>query len=202
MNDMINLSQDQNLTAKQRVEGLIVKARNAMDDFVLDQKRIDDAVTAIAWSIFEPSRARELAELAVRDTGLGDVDSKIIKNTRKTFGTLRDLLRVKTVGIIEENVSKGITKYAKPVGVVAAISPSTISGEPSHELALLSICCATDTSISPFSANCNTRGGLSSSACPVRNTSSVSPKPNGRVLGSSCITSLKYGNSSTSFSLL
>ena len=41
------------------------------------------------------TRARELAELAVADTGLGNVADKVTKNTRKTFGTLRDLLRVK-----------------------------------------------------------------------------------------------------------
>ena len=44
---------------------------------------------------------------------------------RKTFGTLRDLLRVKSVGIIEEDHAKGIVKYAKPLGVVAAVTPST-----------------------------------------------------------------------------
>ena len=44
---------------------------------------------------------------------------------RKTFGCLRDLMRVKTVGVIEENKAKGLVKYAKPVGVVGAVSPST-----------------------------------------------------------------------------
>ncbi len=61
----------------------------------------------------------------MRDTGLGNVADKIIKNQRKTFGTLRDLLRVKTVGVIEEDRVHGIVKYAKPVGVVGAITPST-----------------------------------------------------------------------------
>ncbi|MBT6096354.1 MAG: aldehyde dehydrogenase family protein [Rhodospirillaceae bacterium] len=90
-----------------------------------DQARVDEAVTALAWAIYEPARAKELAEIAVIDTGLGNVDSKIIKNQRKTFGCLRDLMRVKTVGIIEEDAAKGLVKYAKPVGVVAAIAPST-----------------------------------------------------------------------------
>jgi len=108
------------------IAGLIAKGRAAMAGFEnADQARVDEAVTAIAWSIYEPSRARELAEMAVSDTGLGNVDSKIIKNTRKTFGTLRDLMRAKTVGIIEDDPAKGIVKYAKPVGVVAAIAPST-----------------------------------------------------------------------------
>ena len=50
---------------------------------------------------------------------------KVIKNTRKTFGTLRDLMRVKTVGVIEKIPEKGLVKYAKPVGVVGAVTPST-----------------------------------------------------------------------------
>ena len=66
-----------------------------------------------------------MAELAVADTHLGNVADKIVKNQRKTFGTLRDLLRAKSVGIIEEDSAKGIVKYAKPMGVVAALTPST-----------------------------------------------------------------------------
>ena len=101
-------------------------ARAAMAEFAdADQTCVDEAVTALAWSIYEPGRARELAELAVEDTGLGNVASKIMKNQRKTFGCLRDLMRVKSVGIIEEDPARGIIKYAKPVGVVAAVSPST-----------------------------------------------------------------------------
>jgi sulfoacetaldehyde dehydrogenase len=91
----------------------------------LGQSRIDEAVTALAWSIYKPENARRFAELAVEVTGLGDVDSKIIKNQRKTFGTLRDLLRARSTGIIEEIPEKGIVKYAKPVGVVGAVTPST-----------------------------------------------------------------------------
>jgi sulfoacetaldehyde dehydrogenase len=53
------------------------------------------------------------------------VADKIVKNQRKTFGTLRDLLRAKSVGIIEEDKAKGIVKYAKPMGVIAALTPST-----------------------------------------------------------------------------
>ena len=112
--------------AREVVAPLIGRARAAMQAFApLSQERIDDAVTALAWSLYEPGRARALAELAVAVTGLGDVASKVIKNQRKTFGTLRDLSRVRSTGIIETLPDKGIVKYAKPVGVVAAITPST-----------------------------------------------------------------------------
>ena len=109
-----------------RVAVLVERARAAMADFKnVDQARADEAVRAVAWSLYKPEHARELAEMAVEDTGLGNVADKIIKNQRKTFGTLRDLLRAKTVGIIEEDAALGLVKYAKPVGVVAAVTPST-----------------------------------------------------------------------------
>jgi sulfoacetaldehyde dehydrogenase len=97
-----------------------------MEEFAdAGQARVDEAVTALAWSLYKPEHATSLAERAVEATGLGNVESKITKNQRKTFGTLRDLLRVKTVGIIDEDPARGIVKWAKPVGVVAAITPST-----------------------------------------------------------------------------
>jgi len=108
------------------VSRLVAQARVAMRRFAAaDQGAVDEAVTALAWSLYQPAHARALAEMAVDDTGIGNVPDKIIKNQRKTFGTLRDLLRVKSVGIIEEQPELGIVKYAKPVGVVAAVTPST-----------------------------------------------------------------------------
>ena len=108
------------------IKGLIDKARAAMAVFAnADQARVDEAVTALCWAIYQPEHAKEAAEAAVADTGLGKVQDKITKNQRKNFGTLRDLLRAKTVGVIEEIPKKGLVKYAKPVGVVGAVVPST-----------------------------------------------------------------------------
>ena len=109
-----------------QVAELIARARAAMEAYENhDQSRVDEAVTALAWSIYKPENARMLAELAVEDTGLGNVESKITKNTRKTFGTLRDLMRARTVGVIEEEPARGLVKYGKPVGIVGAVCPST-----------------------------------------------------------------------------
>ena len=108
------------------VDMLIGRGRAAMEDFAdSDQARVDEAVTALAWSLYKPTHAEALAAMAVDDTGLGNAADKVIKNQRKTFGTLRDLMRVKSVGIIEEQPALGIVKYAKPVGVVGAVTPST-----------------------------------------------------------------------------
>lgn len=113
-------------TGEMPIDALIERGRAAMDEIAdWSQEQIDQAVRAVGWSLYQADHARELAELAVRDTGLGNVDDKIIKNTRKTFGTLRDLLRAKTVGVIDYDPATGITKYGKPVGVVAAVTPST-----------------------------------------------------------------------------
>lgn len=105
---------------------VIDRARAAQAAFeTYDQRRVDDVVAAVAWAIYRPDRARALAEISVRDTGLGNVTDKITKNQRKTIGTLSDLLGQPSVGAIAHDPSTGITEYAKPVGVVAAVCPST-----------------------------------------------------------------------------
>jgi sulfoacetaldehyde dehydrogenase len=108
------------------IDDVMRRARAAFASFRdVSQERADEAVRALAWAIYKPEHARKLAELAVADTHLGNAADKVVKNQRKTFGTLRDLLRGKSVGIIEEDSAKGIVKYAKPMGVVAALTPST-----------------------------------------------------------------------------
>ena len=93
-----------------------------------DQARVDELVLAAGWAIIEPARNRELAELAVADTGIGNVEDKLRKNFRKTFGLLRDLKHAKSVGVISQDVATGITEIARPVGVVCAVTPSTNPG--------------------------------------------------------------------------
>ena len=111
---------------KPAIDDVMRRARAAFASFRdVRQERADEAVRALAWAIYKPEHARKLAELAVADTHLGNVADKIVKNQRKTFGTLRDLLRAKSVGVIEEDRAKGVVKYAKPMGVVAALTPST-----------------------------------------------------------------------------
>ena len=119
--------------------GLVEKARIAFSQFRnANQEFVDEVVTAIAWSLYEPGNASALAALAVDDTELGNVNDKFTKNRRKTFGTLRDLMRVRTVGVIEEDPKKGIVKYAKPVGVCGCCrdsfdQPCGNSGKQVHD---------------------------------------------------------------------
>ena len=111
------------------VAALVARARAAQriaDGY--DQTRVDELVAAAGWAILEPARNRELAELAVADTGIGNVDDKIRKNHRKTLGLLRDLQGARSVGVIAEHPDKGLVEIARPVGVVCAVTPSTNPG--------------------------------------------------------------------------
>jgi len=110
----------------QRIAELVARAREAQGRFEFaGQSVLDTAASAAAWAIMEPARNRALAELAVRDTGLGDADDKFRKNFRKTLGLLRDLHGQPTCGVIARDPAKGIVEIARAVGVVAAVTPST-----------------------------------------------------------------------------
>jgi sulfoacetaldehyde dehydrogenase len=114
---------------RETVAALVARARAAQSEFERwPQERVDEATLACGWAIMKPENNRTLAEIAVRDSGLGNVADKIAKNHRKTLGLLRDLAGVKTVGVIAEHPALGVTEIARPVGVVAAITPSTNPG--------------------------------------------------------------------------
>jgi sulfoacetaldehyde dehydrogenase len=104
----------------------VQKARSAQQqiaDYTQDQ--VDELVTAICWAIVRQDRAEELAKLAVDEGGFGNYTDKVSKIRNRCMGTLRDMQTVKTVGIVEEIPEKGLVKIAKPVGVVAALIPTT-----------------------------------------------------------------------------
>jgi sulfoacetaldehyde dehydrogenase len=89
------------------------------------QEEIDIAVTAAGWQVYEDKNITELAKLAVEETGMGNVEDKIKKHKGKILGVLRDLQGAKSVGLMETDLKKGIRKYAKPVGIVGALTPVT-----------------------------------------------------------------------------
>jgi sulfoacetaldehyde dehydrogenase len=112
--------------AREIVGDVVGRAREAQS--IADrwtQAQADEAAVAAGWAIVEPARNRALAERAVEDTGLGNVADKIAKNRRKTMGLLRDLQGARSVGVILEDPERGLVEIARPVGVVAAITPST-----------------------------------------------------------------------------
>ena len=108
------------------VTALVAAARRAQLAFeAATQAEVDEVVTAVAWAIVDPEHNRALAELAVRDTGLGNVGDKMAKNRRKTIGLLRDLAGRRSVGVIAQDTGNGVVEIARPVGVVGATTPST-----------------------------------------------------------------------------
>ncbi|MGE5104130.1 MAG: acylating sulfoacetaldehyde dehydrogenase [Betaproteobacteria bacterium] len=124
--DAATRSANSSATSSTVVADLVARARAAQalaDRWT--QEQADEAAVAAGWAIVEPSRNRALAELAVRDTGLGNVADKIAKNRRKTMGLLRDLQGARSVGVILDDPERGLIEIARPVGVVAAITPST-----------------------------------------------------------------------------
>ena len=103
---------------------LIRKARVAMTEIEnWDQKQLDRLAQAIGWFSGNQKTFTYLAQMGVDESGIGDRDGRPAKRF-KIQGVLRDALRQKSVGLVEEDKLKGIKKYAKPAGVVASLSRS------------------------------------------------------------------------------
>ncbi len=108
------------------VKKIVCQARAAQAKFeTATQEVVDELIAGLAWAIIEPVTNRSLAKQAVLETGLGNVEDKIIKNQRKTLGLLRDLKNAISCGIIREIPEQGLIEIARPVGLVGAVTPST-----------------------------------------------------------------------------
>lgn len=88
------------------------------------QEDIDRTIRAVAWKVANTQTFKELVKMSIEESKMGDPVSRENKKY-KIRGVLRDALRQKSVGIIEEIPEKGIVKYAKPVGVIACVIPAT-----------------------------------------------------------------------------
>ena len=116
--------QDKDLLSVQEARDLLSRAERAGELLSrFTQEQVDRVVDAMA----EAARVQAgwLAQLAVEETGRGKVSDKTIKNLFSAvdiYGYMRDL---KTCGVISENRERGVVEIAVPVGVVAAIVPTT-----------------------------------------------------------------------------
>ena len=107
------------------LEEMIAKAKKAEAIIeTYDQERVDRLCRAVAWAISNLKTWEPLSREAVEETGLGDFQSKINKRNKIRL-ILRDCLRQKSIGIIEEIPEKGLTKYGKPVGLIGCLVPTT-----------------------------------------------------------------------------
>ena len=110
---------------RQELDEAFARARKALAVIeTYDQARVDRLCQAVAWAVANKRAFTRLVEMGIEESGLGDAESRMGKRL-KIRGVLRDALRHKSVGIIEEVPDKGIVKYGKPAGIVACIVPTT-----------------------------------------------------------------------------
>jgi acyl-CoA reductase-like NAD-dependent aldehyde dehydrogenase len=113
-------------TAQRDVAEVVRRARAAQAAIAeYPQERVDELCTAVAWAVARPERAEALAKLAVDEGGFGTYDDKVTKIRKRVLGVLADMRDVRTVGVVAEDRARGLVKIAKPVGVVAALIPTT-----------------------------------------------------------------------------
>jgi len=113
------------LTAEETdvVAALVGNARAAMRAIEhYDQATVDRLCRAVAWAGGNEQAAIRLANMSVDESGMGRREPT---RRAKVLGILRDALRQKSMGVIEEDPVKGLVKYAKPAGVIAALIPVT-----------------------------------------------------------------------------
>ena len=106
------------------LENALVKVRAAQKIYsTYTQEQVDKIFLAAAIAA---NKARiPLAKMAVEETGMGVVEDKVIKNNYAAEHIYNAYRNVKTCGVIEEDKAYGVTKIAEPVGIVAAVIPTT-----------------------------------------------------------------------------
>jgi len=108
------------------ISELVEKARTAQKQIEnYTQEQIDEVCLAVAWQVYKDDNIAVCAKNAVEESGMGVYEDKLKKHKVKVGGVVRDILKAKTVGVIERDEATGITKYAKPVGVIGALTPVT-----------------------------------------------------------------------------
>ena len=107
------------------VEEMVAKARKAAAIIeTYDQERVDHLCKAVGAALYDMKVWAPMCDEAVDETRLGDKVTKRNKRNKIKL-ILRDCNRAKSVGAIEEIPEKGLVKYAKPVGVIASLVPTT-----------------------------------------------------------------------------
>ena len=154
-------------------EQLLRQARTAMcAAAVYDQAAADRMCRAVAWAGGNEVTATKLANMSVDESGMGGREPT---RRSKVMGILRDALRQKSMGVIEEIPEKGIVKYGKPAGVIAALIPVTSPYVTPVGIAIYALKCKDAVIFSPHPASRKTtletvrvmRAALESIGAPV-----------------------------------
>lgn len=113
-------------SAAAAIQPLVAAARQAQARIEhWDQNRIDETVAAVGWHVLQPAASQALAEMAVTESGIGSAQDSRIRLETRVRGTLGDLHGITTIGVIDEDPALRIAKYARPIGVIAVLVPST-----------------------------------------------------------------------------
>ena len=115
---------DKDLRARQEARVLAAKAQIAQQQLAgFDQRQLDRICEAVAKAFAQA--APELADMAVRETGFGNVADKITKNEFASQTVWEHIRNMRTVGVLKEDPQEKLWQIGVPVGVIAAIVPST-----------------------------------------------------------------------------
>ena len=115
---------DKDLRSIQEVRDLVRKAKDAQEEYAsFSQEQVDSIVASIASAC--SAEAERLARMAVEETGFGVWQDKILKNLLGSAMTYESIKDLKTIGILNEDKDRKIWEVAVPMGVVAALIPST-----------------------------------------------------------------------------
>ena len=115
---------DKDLRSIQEVRNLVARAKAAQAEFAsFSQSHVDQICKAIADAC--AANAERLAKMAVEETGFGVWQDKVLKNILGSTSTYNSVKDMKTIGILNEDTSKKVWEIAVPMGVIAAVLPST-----------------------------------------------------------------------------
>jgi acyl-CoA reductase-like NAD-dependent aldehyde dehydrogenase len=123
-------------------------AMRAVDGY--DQAAVDRLCRAVAWAGGNEQTATRLAAMSVEESGMGSPEPR---RRAKVLGILRDALRQKSIGVIEEIPEKGIVKYAKPAGVIVSLIPVTSPYVTPIGIAIYALKCKDAVIFSPHPAS-------------------------------------------------
>lgn len=126
------------MNSKNIIDIMVQKANLALEKYMnMDQKKIDEIVSKMAQAAVENSE--KLALMAFEETKKGNFKDKISKNIFASKNVFDSIKNEKTVGIISENKSEGVTEIADPLGVIAGVTPVT---NPTSTVIFKALICA------------------------------------------------------------
>ena len=115
---------DRDLQSIQEARELVRRAKAAQAAFAsFTQEQVDRVVRAIAEA--GAAHAEALAKLAQEETGFGKWQDKTVKNILASTMVYESVKDVRTIGVLSEDRARGLMEVAVPMGVVAALIPST-----------------------------------------------------------------------------